>query len=156
MQYRHPLAEHWQSNFRSCMYILLFQLTRHFFTPPWLCHHNLSPPPMLMTSHSDWSMTGLRNLPGISHHSYTAGPGQLSEISKDKVTQPRSYLKRSLQQAQGPRVAVPRLSGCRPSWTWSWGREAWPPPCPGSSSPSSSGLSPRQSTWWQSCSCFKC
>ena len=87
IQYRHPLAlaGHWQSHFRSCMYILLFQLTRHFFTPPWLCHQSLSPPPMLMTSHSDWSMTGLRNLPGISHHSYTAGPAQLSEISKDRI-----------------------------------------------------------------------
>merc|ERR1711992_10016 len=60
------------------MYILLFQLTRHFFTPSWLCHQSLSPPPMLMTSHSDWSMTGLRNLPGISHHSYTAGPEALA------------------------------------------------------------------------------
>merc|ERR1711942_117107 len=36
--------------------------------------HTFSPPPILIASTSASSILGLLNLPGISYHSYTAGP----------------------------------------------------------------------------------
>ena len=55
----------------------IFQMSIYFLSHISSSHHqSLSPPPMLITSHWAWSMVSLRNLAGISHHSYTRGPGQ--------------------------------------------------------------------------------
>merc|ERR1719400_2859925 len=51
--------------------------------PPALSQlQSLPSPPMLMTSHSCWSTTSLLNLPGTSHHSYTAGPPAGAGVSE--------------------------------------------------------------------------